>query len=178
MNENINFEKKILLNLDGYQINVFLEPLKKFLRKYNINIALHCASLEDKKVLEKNFSSNIDIYCFEDYVRKNYKNTKLDQFEFVSRQLQLSIEEIDLAFEFYKKYYFHGIISKLKKKKFQKKEQSYIIIFTIIFLRNLIQILFYMNILEEQEVKYCGIFAKKIIEIIILLKVYILRINL
>ena len=32
--------KKILLNLDGYQINVFLEPLKKFLRKYNINIAL------------------------------------------------------------------------------------------------------------------------------------------
>lgn len=121
MNENINFEKKILLNLDGYQINVFLEPLKKFLRKYHINIALHCASLEDKKVLENNFSSNINIYCFEDYVRKNYKNTKLDQFEFVSRQLQLSIEEIDLAFEFYKKYYFHGIISKLKKKEISKK---------------------------------------------------------
>ena len=55
MSDEINYNKKILLNLDGYQLNVFVEPIKKILSEYPIKIALHCASLDDKKILETNF---------------------------------------------------------------------------------------------------------------------------
>ena len=111
MIKDINYNKKILLNLDGYQLNVFLNPLKKILTKYPIKIALHCASIEDKKILSDNFSENINIYCYEEYVRENYNKIKPEEFDKVYNKFNLSIEEIDLAFEFYKKYYFLQIAS-------------------------------------------------------------------
>lgn len=121
MIKDINYNKKILLNLDGYQLNVFLNPLKKILTKYPIKIALHCASIEDKKILSDNFSENINIYCYEEYVRENYNKIKPEEFDKVYNKFNLSIEEIDLAFEFYKKYYFHSIMSKSKKDIISKK---------------------------------------------------------
>ena len=101
MSDEINYNKKILLNLDGYQLNVFVEPIKKILSEYPIKIALHCASLDDKKILETNFEKNIKIYCYEEYVRENYKEVKAEDFSLFSSLSGLSIEEIDLAFEFY-----------------------------------------------------------------------------
>ncbi len=121
MSDEINYNKKILLNLDGYQLNVFVEPIKKILSEYPIKIALHCASLDDKKILETNFEKNIKIYCYEEYVRENYKEVKAEDFSLFSSLSGLSIEEIDLAFEFYKKYYFHPIVKKSKKENISKK---------------------------------------------------------
>ena len=121
MTKEINYNKKILLNLDGYQLNVFINPLKKILSKYPIKISLHCASIEDKKILADNFSEKIKIYCYEEYVRENYSKIKPEEFDKVFNTLNLTIEEIDLAFEFYKKYYFHSIMSKSKTNIISKK---------------------------------------------------------
>ena len=78
--------------------------------------------------LEENFPK-ISIYCYEEYVKENYKKIKVDEFDLVSNLLNLSLKEIDLAFEFYKKYYFHPIIFGSKKEDVSKKESYFILQF-------------------------------------------------
>ena len=42
--------QNFLINLDGYQLEVLIQPLKKIIAENPNKFAFHCASIEDKKI--------------------------------------------------------------------------------------------------------------------------------
>ena len=83
--------------------SIFDWTFKKILIKHPVKTALHCASIEDKLKLE-NFPK-ISIYCYEEYVKENYKKIKVDEFDLVSNLLNL-LKKLIYTFEFYRNIIF------------------------------------------------------------------------
>ena len=55
----MKIQKNYLINLDSYQLDIYGHALKKFINQLDDscinNIALHCASIEDKNKIKKSF---------------------------------------------------------------------------------------------------------------------------
>lgn len=108
-------KKNILINLDGYQLITLTNPLKKILLEDRNNFAFHCAYIEDKKKIKKNFSSTINIFCYEEFVKDNFNKINLNEYEEIIKNLDLNLKDIDRGFDDYSNYYIRPFISEKKK---------------------------------------------------------------
>ncbi len=114
----MKIQKNYLINLDSYQLDIYGHALKKFIKQLDDscinNIALHCASIEDKNKIKKIFH-NIKIFCGEDYVRENYPFTKdYNPKEFIEK-LNTSFGELNYSLSMYKKFYYQTKLSSDKQ---------------------------------------------------------------
>ena len=73
--------QNFLINLDGYQLEVLIQPLKKIIAENPNKFAFHCASIEDKKIIESNFSNEEKIFCAEEFFLNNFSHVNTSDFE-------------------------------------------------------------------------------------------------
>ena len=103
-------KKKYLINLDSYQLDIYGDAIKKIITKLNDdeikNIAIHCASIDDKNKIKK-ILPGVIIFCGEDYVKKNFSLTEYNNYKELIEKLNISFGEINYSLSVYKKFYYH-----------------------------------------------------------------------
>ena len=114
-------KKNILINLDGYQHITLTNALKKILLEGKNNFAFHCASIEDKNLIKKNFPSIKHIFCNEEFFLNNFDKINLNDYEDIIKRLDINLKDIDRGFNDYSKYYIRPLIGKKKKIQISKK---------------------------------------------------------
>ena len=113
--------QNFLENLDGYQLEVLIQPLKKIVAENPNKFAFHCASIQDKKIIESNFSNEEKIFCAEVFFLKNFSHVNSSDFEKVKKETSLTITEIDNSFQVYSQFYFQAFLPSHKKKEISLK---------------------------------------------------------
>lgn len=102
-------KKKYLINLDSYQLDLYGDAIKKIITKLNDdeikNIAIHCASIDDKNKIKK-ILPGVIIFCGEDYVKKNFSLTEYNNYKELIEKLNISFGEINYSLSVYKKFYY------------------------------------------------------------------------